>query len=159
MKTYLSRFILLVSLACIIPPGWAGERVNHPKHFNHASGFVDLGLTGEKFGDTKNVYKIPVVLDKVPANAFINMKFVVISTGVCHVSYEPTEVFLNGESIQEIDFRELDEGSKQNIRVLLPEEYLKIGHNTIKIISGQCNEGLDSMQFNGVSMSIDKSSS
>jgi len=159
MKTYLSPLFLLVSLISMINPALAGETVNHTKHFNHASGFVDLGLTGEKFGDLKNVYKIPVVLDEVPDNAFINMKFVVITTGVCHVSYDPTEIFLNGESIKEIDFRELDEGSKQNIRVSLPKEHLTVGRNTIKIISGQCNEGLDSMKFNGVTLSIDKSSS
>ena len=160
MNTYFSRrFILLVALVSLAGAAIAGEIVAPPKHFSKSAGFVDLGLKGEQLGDVKNVYKIPVVLDEIPSNAVINMKFDVITTGVCHVSYEPTEIFLNDESIQEIDFREMDEGSKQDIRVSLPEEYLKVGKNTIKIISGQCNEGLDSMKFNGVSLSIDKSSS
>jgi len=151
--------LCLIGFLSLVNPAWGGESVAPARHFDPASGFVDLGLTGKQVGDVKNVYKVPVILETIPSNATINMKFVVLTSSICPASYSPTEVFLNGESIHDIDFREMNDGSKQNINIPLPEKFLKIGPNMIKIISGQCNEGLDSMQFNGVSMSIDKSSS
>ena len=118
---------------------------------------IDLGLTGKKLGQTQTTYRIPLQLDTAPIQADITMSFVVISTGLCPTSYFPTEVFLNSESIAEIDFRELDEGSKQNLSINLPPEYQKQGKNEIKIITGDCNEGLDSLRFNDAALRIEKS--
>jgi len=137
---------------------FAADNVAPVTNVNQQTGIIDLGLKGKQLGQTQTTYRIPLHLDTAPIQADITLSFVVISTGACPASYFPTEIFLNNESIAEIDFRELDEGSKQNLSVNLPMQYQQQGKNEIKIITGDCNEGLDSLRFNNVALRIEKSS-
>jgi len=137
---------------------FAVDNVAPVTNVNQQTGIIDLGLKGKQLGQTQTTYRIPLHLDNAPIQADITLSFVVISTGTCPASYFPTEIFLNNESIAEIDFRELDEGSKKNLSVNLPMQYQQQGKNEIKIITGDCNEGLDSLRFNNVALRIEKSS-
>lgn len=123
-----------------------------------ASELIDLGLKGQQLGQTQTTYRIPLQLENAPIKASIEMSFMVITTGICPTSYFPTEIFLNNESIAEIDFRELDEGSKQSMTIELPHQHQRQGNNEIRIITGDCNEGLDSLRFNDVNLRIEPSS-
>jgi len=136
--------------------GFANDHLPIAKKVHQQSGIVDLGLTGKQLGQTQSTYLIPIQIDKAPIEATIDMSFVVITTGVCPASYFPTEVFLNNESIADIDFRNFDEGSTKNLSIALPPQYQRQGENQIKIITGDCNEGLDSLRFNSVALSINK---
>jgi len=147
LKSFLQSLLYLLLLSI---------SVNNYVSANQQTGIIDLGLKGKQLGQTQTTYRIPLQLDTAPVNASINMSFVVISTGICPTSYFPTEIFLNNESIAEIDFRELDKGSKQNLSISLPTQYQKQGANEIKIITGDCNEGLDSLRFNDVALQIEK---
>jgi len=149
---------IAICLSFITLNGYTGELVAPTAIINDQSGIVDLGLKGTQLGHVKNTYIIPLNLENVPIQANIELSFAVITTGICPASYFPTEVFLNNESIAEIDFRELDEGSKQNLSIALPMQYQQQGKNQIKIITGDCNEGLDSLRFNDVALRIKKTS-
>ena len=135
---------------------FAGELVATMTTIKDQPSIVDLGLKGAQLGQVKNTYLIPLILEQAPIKANIELSFIVITTGICPTSYFPTEVFLNNESIAEIDFRELDEGSKQSLSVALPMQHQRQGKNQIKIITGDCNEGLDSLRFNNVALRIEK---
>jgi len=140
----------------IINTAYAGELTAPTTTINDQLGIIELGLKDKQLGQVKNTYLIPLELKTAPIKADIEMSFVVMTTGVCATSYFPTEIFLNNKSIAEIDFRELDEGSKQALSISLPEKHQRPGKNTIKIITGDCNEGLDSMRFNNVALHIEK---
>jgi len=155
-KKYITSFFL--GLCLISSSLFAGELSAPETNVDLPEGIVDLGLTGKQLGQVKNTYLIPLNLEQAPIQADIEMSFVVITTGACPTSYFPTEVFFNSERIASIDFRELDEGSKQSMKINLPMRYQQQGKNMIKIITGDCNEGLDSMRFNNVSLHIEKSS-
>lgn len=148
----------LLLLLLLANNSFASDLVAPTTTVNQQSGIIDLGLTGEQLGQTKTTYLIPLQLESAPIKASIEMSFVVLTTGICPSSYFPTEVFLNDESIAEIDFRELDEGSKQALKIELPMQHQRQGKNEIKIITGDCNEGLDSLRFNDVGLRIEKSS-
>ena len=150
--------VSLLLLLLLANNSFASDLVAPTTTINQQSGIIDLGLTGEQLGQTKTTYLIPLQLESAPIKASIEMSFVVLTTGICPSSYFPTEVFLNDESIAEIDFRELDEGSKQALKIELPMQHQKQGKNEIKIITGDCNEGLDSLRFNDVGLRIEKSS-
>ncbi|MCK4744315.1 MAG: hypothetical protein KAT25_10890 [Sulfuriflexus sp.] len=137
---------------------YAGELIAPTAVINDQSNIVDLGLKGKQLGQVKSTYLIPLILEQAPIKASIELSFVILTTGICPTSYFPTEIFLNNESIAEIDFRELDEGSKQSLSIELPMPYQQQGKNQIKIITGDCNEGLDSLRFNDVALHIEKSS-
>lgn len=145
--------LLLILFSC---NSYAGELVAPIANVNQQSGIIDLGLKGQQLGQIKTTYLIPLHLETAPIKASIEMSFVVISTGICPSSYFPTEIFLNNESIAEVDFREMNEGSKQALKIKLPSKYQQQGKNTIKIVTGDCNEGLDSLRFNDVGLRIEK---
>ena len=146
MKQIAYRHSLTTLLLLVLPlSGFANDQI------------IDLGLRGQQLGQTKTTYRIPLQLEHAPVKASIDMSFVVISTGICPSSYFPTEIFLNSESIAEIDFRELDEGAKKSLTIDLPAQFQRQGENEIKIITGDCNEGLDSLQFNNVELHINTS--
>ena len=149
---------IAICLSLTTTQAYAGELIAPTAIIKDQSSIVDLGLKGTQLGQVKNTYLIPLILEQAPIKASINMSFIVITTGVCPTSYFPTEVFLNNESIAEIDFRELDEGSKQSLSIALPMQHQRQGKNQIKIITGDCNEGLDSLMFNDVALRIKKSS-
>jgi len=149
---------IAICLGLTTTHAYAGELVAPMATIKNQSSIVDLGLKDAQLGQVKNTYLIPLILKQAPIKASINMSFVVITTGVCPTSYFPTEVFLNNESIAEIDFRELDEGSKQSLSIALPMRHQRQGKNQIKIITGDCNEGLDSLRFNNVALGIEKTS-
>ncbi|NOX28166.1 MAG: hypothetical protein GXP21_08310 [Gammaproteobacteria bacterium] len=155
-----SRLLSLVGSLLLILSTYsdAGELIAPVTNVNQQSGIIDLGLKGQQLGQIKTTYLIPLQLENAPIKASIEMSFVVISTGICPTSYFPTEIFLNNESIAEIDFREMNEGSKQALKVELPMKYQQQGKNTIKIVTGDCNEGLDSLRFNDVGLHIEKTS-
>ena len=157
LKSLLHKASLLL-LLLLMNNSFASDSVAPTTIVNQQSGIIDLGLTGEQLGQTKTTYLIPLQLKSAPIKASIEMSFVVLTTGICPSSYFPTEVFLNDESIAEIDFRELDEGSKQALKIELPMQHQKQGKNEIKIITGDCNEGLDSLRFNDVGLRIEKTS-
>ena len=150
--------IITIYLGLITLHSNASELVAPTSIVNDQSNIIDLGLKGKQLGQVKSTYLIPLILEQVPIKANIKLSFVVITTGLCATSYFPTEVFLNNESIAEIDFRELDEGSKQSLSIALPMQYQRPGKNQIKIITGDCNEGLDSLRFNDVALRIEKKS-
>jgi len=155
----LQALLLSVTLSSTLTPTSHASDVIAPiTNINQQQDIVDLGLKGKQLGQVKTTYRIPLMLQQAPIKASIEMSFVVISTGICPTSYFPTEIFLNNESIAEIDFRELDEGSKQSLKIELPVQHQRQGKNEIKIITGDCNEGLDSLRFNDVSLRIEKSS-
>jgi len=149
---------ITIYLSLTTTHAYAGELVAPTAIIKEQSNIVDLGLKGTQLGQVKNTYLIPLILEQAPIKANIELSFVVITTGICPTSYFPTEVFLNNESIAEIDFRELDEGSKQSLSIALPMQHQRQGKNQIKIITGDCNEGLDSLRFNDVALRIEKSS-
>jgi len=158
MRKLSLQSLLSLMLFSLSINSFAGDDAAPVTNINQQTGIIDLGLKGKRLGQTQTTYRIPLQLDTAPIKADITMSFVVISTGVCPASYFPTEIFLNGESIAEIDFRELDEGSKKNLSINLPMQYQQQGKNEIKIITGDCNEGLDSLRFNNVALRIEKSS-
>jgi len=147
-----SAIYLGITATCI----HAGELTAPTTTINGQQGIIELGLKGERLGQVKNTYLIPLQLNNAPIKANIDLSFVVVTTGVCATSYFPTEIFLNNKSIAEIDFRELDEGSKHDLSITLPEKHQVQGENTIKIITGDCNEGLDSLKFNNATLHIEK---
>ena len=149
---------IAIYLSLTTTPAYTGELVAPTASIKDQSGIVDLGLKGAQLGQVKNTYLIPLILEQAPIKANIELSFVVMTTGICPTSYFPTEVFLNNESIAEIDFRELDEGSKQSLSIALAMQHQRQGKNQIKIITGDCNEGLDSLRFNDVALRIEKSS-
>lgn len=150
--------IITVYLGLTTTHAYTGELVAPTAIIKNQSSIVDLGLKGTQLGQVKSTYLIPLILEQAPIKSSIELSFDVITTGICPASYFPTEIFLNGESIAEIDFRGLDEGSKQDLNIALPEKHQVQGKNIIKIITGDCNEGLDSMRFNDVALRIEKSS-
>lgn len=150
--------VITIYLSLTTTHVYAGELVAPTAIIKDQSSIVDLGLRGTQLGQVKSTYLIPLILEQAPIKASIELSFVVITTGLCPTSYFPTEVFLNNESIAEIDFRELDEGSKQSLSISLPMQHQRQGKNQIKIITGDCNEGLDSLRFNDVALRIKKSS-
>jgi len=158
MIKYLYTFTIAICLSFTTAYNYAGDLIASTAVINDQSGIVDLGLKGKQFGQVNNTYIIPLELEEAPIETSIELSFVVITTGVCPTSYFPTEVFLNNESIAEIDFRELDEGAKQNLRIALPVKYQRQGKNQIKIITGDCNEGLDSLRFNDAALRVEKTS-
>jgi len=149
---------IAICLGLTTTHAYAGELVAPTTTIKDQTSIVDLGLKGSQLGQVKNTYLIPLILEQAPIKANIELSFIVITTGICPTSYFPTEVFLNNESIAEIDFRELDEGSKQSLSIALPMQHQRQGENQIKIITGDCNEGLDSLRFNDVALRIEKSS-
>ena len=153
------HFLAITIYLCLTTThGYTGELVAPTATIKDRSSIIDLGLKGNQLGQVKNTYLIPLILEQAPIKANIELSFLVITTGICPASYFPTEVFLNNESIAEIDFRELDEGSKQSLSISLPTQHQVQGKNHIKIITGDCNEGLDSLRFNDVALRIEKSS-
>ncbi len=158
MRKLLLTSLLSLLLTAIPYSSFASDRIAPLTTMNQQTGIIDLGLKGQQLGQIKTTYLIPLQLESAPIKASIEMSFVVITTGICPSSYFPTEVFLNGESIAEIDFRELDEGSKQALHIELPMQHQRQGKNEIKIITGDCNEGLDSLRFNNVGLRIEKAS-
>jgi len=158
MSKIMRLFITAIFLGLTATHLHAGELTAPTAAISDQQGIIDLGLKGKQLGQVKNTYLVPLQLAHAPIKASINMSFVVMTTGLCPTSYFPTEIFLNNESIAEIDFRQLDEGSKQNLNIPLPEKFQQQGKNIIKIITGDCNEGLDSLRFNDVALEIEKSS-
>jgi len=91
-------------------------------------------------------------VDKIPAEPKLRVKFKVKSTGSCPATYEATTFFLNGDSFAELDFRDYKLGDDRVAELEIPEGYLVVGQNKLKVITGACDEGVDSMSMNNISI-------
>jgi len=113
---------------------------------------VDIGRVGLELGASAKTYEVPLQLEKVPREASLVLDFKVIDKGHCPVTYEPTEVKVNGGSIASIDFREYTFASRQTLQVDIPPALLRTGANLVSIHSGACQYDIDVMHFNRIKL-------
>lgn len=105
-------------------------------------------LSAFELGSRVKVYEVPLILQRVPLRPRMRMQFRVISTGICHFSYTPTTLEINGRVVKELDFRTFRLDSSQLVEFDIPAGVLVMGSNTVRIHTGDCRYDIDALELN-----------
>lgn len=119
---------------------------------NATSQPVNLAAPGTKIGSLVKIYEVPVKISRLPEKPRLVMDFIVADKGHCLVTYEPTQIFVNNKKIASIDFRDFEFSERQVIDIAVPVTALKVGENSIRIHTGECQYDIDVMKFSSLKL-------
>ncbi len=109
---------------------------------------VSMAEKNLSIGNNIKYYEVPVTIKKIPDAPRLLLDFTVIDKGHCPLTYEPTQVLVNGIEVASIDFRDFEYKDHQVIEIVIPKSILKIGENIFQVRTGECQYDIDVMRFN-----------
>ncbi len=104
--------------------------------------------------DSSIIYRFPFDIDNNQRDASLTLDFVVIDKGHCPVTYTPTVISVNGQQIDEIDFRELEYKEHYKFDIPISQSVLVVGRNQVEIVTGECSFDIDDMVMNDMKITL-----
>jgi len=118
------------------------------------AGEVAIIAESTSIGNSKAsaTHEIAFNVGQIPEEPKIEVQFKVKTAGSCNKTYEPTTFFMNGDSFAELDFRDFDLGSDMKLTLDVPHDLMVVGENQLKVITGECQFGVDSMNMDKMTL-------
>lgn len=153
MKTLINALIMTALLplcACSLQPATSHSELSPVMVKKSAS----LIKSKKEMHDSTQIYSFPFEIESNNQDASLSLDFVVIDMGHCPVSYQPTTVSVNGQLVDEIDFRDFDYQERYKFDIPISKQMLVAGRNKIEIVTGECSYDIDDMVMNDLKITL-----
>ena len=153
MKTLINTLIIIAILqlcSCSLLP----ENTRSEPPVVTVDKSVSLIKSKKEMHDSTVVYRFPFEIESNNQDASLTLDFVVIDMGHCPSTYQPTTVSVNGQLVDEIDFREFDYKERYKFDIPISKNTLVAGRNKVEIVTGECSYDIDDMVMNDLKITL-----